>query len=43
MILNQPTSAGWMVLLQNRDAAAVESAYDELAAQLPEQPVLHVD
>ena len=43
MILNQPASAGWMVLLQNRAAEAVEPAYNELAEQLPEQPVLHVD
>jgi len=43
MILNQPASAGWMVLLQNRAAAAVESAYHELAEHLPFQPVLHVD
>lgn len=43
MILNQPASAGWMVLLQNRAAQAVEPAYRELAAQLPDQPVLHID
>src|SRR4029077_1390343 len=43
MILNQPASAGWMVLLQNRAAAAVEPAYNELAARLPEQPVLNID
>jgi transposase len=43
MILNQPASAGWMVLLQNRAAEAVELAYNELAEQLPEQPVLNVD
>lgn len=43
MILNQPASAGWMVLLQNRAAVAVQPAYDELARQLPEQPVLHID
>ena len=43
MILNQPASAGWMVLLQNRAAEAVEPAYNELAAQLPEQPVLNID
>jgi transposase len=43
MILNQPASAAWMVLLQNRAAAAVQPAYDELAEQLPSQPVLHVD
>jgi transposase len=43
MILNQPASAGWMVLLQNRAAQAVQSAYEELAAQLPEEPMLHID
>jgi transposase len=43
LILNQPASAGWMVLLQNRAAEAVAPAYYELAEQLPEQPVLHVD
>jgi len=43
MILNQPASAGWMVLLQNRAAAAVKPAYDELAEQLAEQRVLHID
>jgi transposase len=43
MILNQPASAAWMVLLQNRAAAAVQPAYDELVEQLPSQPVLHVD
>lgn len=43
MILNQPASAGWIVKLQNRAAAAVEPAYQELAEQLPEQRVLHGD
>jgi transposase len=43
LILNQPASAGWMVLLQNRAAEAVAPAYHELAEQLPEQPVMHVD
>jgi transposase len=43
MILHQPASAGWMVLLQNRAAEAVKPAYDELAEQLPEQPVLNID
>jgi len=43
MILNQPASAGWMVLLQNRAAAAVKPAYDELAEQLPAQAVLNID
>ena len=42
-ILNQPASAGWLVQLQNRCAAAVEPAYNDLAARLPAQPVLHVD
>lgn len=42
-ILNQPASAGWMVLLQNRAAAAIKPAYDELAEQLPEQPMLNID
>ena len=42
-ILNQPASAGWLVSLQNRVAEAVQPAYDELAAALPAQPVLHVD
>ena len=43
MILNQPASAGWMVLLQNRAAAAVKPAYDELAEQLATQAVRHID
>jgi transposase len=42
-ILNQPASAGWMVLLQNRCAEAVRPAYDELAAKLPEQAILNID
>jgi transposase len=43
MILHQPASAGWMVALQNRAAHAVQPAYDELAQQLPPQPVLLID
>jgi transposase len=43
MILNQPASAGWMVALQNRAAHAVQPAYDELARQLPTEPVLLID
>jgi transposase len=43
MLLNQPASAGWMVALQNRAAQAVQPAYDELAQQLPTQPVLLID
>lgn len=42
-ILNQPASAAWMVLLQNRCADAVKPAYDDLAARLPGQAVLHID
>jgi transposase len=43
LILHQPASAGWMVALQNRAAHAVQPAYDELAQQLPTQPVLLID
>lgn len=43
MILNQPASPGWMVLLQNRAAEAVEPAYQELAEQLATQTVLNID
>ncbi|HVI52810.1 MAG TPA: IS66 family transposase [Candidatus Sulfotelmatobacter sp.] len=43
LILNQPATAGWMVLLQGRASDAVLPAYHELAARLPAQPVLHVD
>jgi transposase len=42
-ILNQPASAAWMVLLQNRCADAVKPAYDDLAARLTGQLVLHID
>ena len=42
-ILNQPASASWMVLLQNRCAEAVKPAYDELAARLPQEAVLNID
>jgi transposase len=43
MILNQPASPGWLVLLQNRAAAAVQPAYDELVEQLPTQAALNCD
>ncbi len=43
LILNQPASAGWLVVLQNRAADAVRPAYDELARQLPHEPVLNMD
>lgn len=42
-ILNQPASAGWMVLLQNRCSEAVRPAYDDLARRLPDQAVLNID
>jgi transposase len=42
-ILNQPASAGWMVLLQNRCDEAVQPAYDELAAKLPAESILNID
>jgi len=43
MILNQPASAGWMVILQDRAAEAVAPAYQELAERLPRHRVLHGD
>jgi transposase len=43
MILNQPASPAWMVLLQNRAAEAVKPAYDELAAKLAEHESLCID
>lgn len=43
MILNQPASPAWMVLLQIRCAEAVRPGYDDLAARLPGQGVLNVD
>ncbi len=42
-ILNQPASAAWMVLLQNRCAEAVQPAYDELARRLPSESILNID
>lgn len=43
LFLRQPASCGWMVVLQQRAADAVQPAYDELARRLPEQAVLHGD
>jgi transposase len=43
MVLQQPASAGWLVTLQKRVAQAVQPAYDQLAQQLPRQPVLLID
>jgi transposase len=42
-VLNQPCSPGWVVKLQNEATAAIKPAYEELAAQLPAEPVLGID
>ena len=42
-VLNQPCSPGWVVKLQNQATAALTPAYEELAAQLPTEPVLGID
>lgn len=42
-ILNQPASAAWMVLLQNRCSEAAQPAYEQLARQLPTQAILNID
>jgi transposase len=42
-VLNQPCSPGWVVKLQNQATAALAPAYEELAAQLPTEPVLGID
>lgn len=42
-VLNQPCSPGWVVKLQNQATAALAPAYEELAAQLPSEPVLGID
>lgn len=42
-VLNQPCSPGWVVKLQNQVTAALTPAYEELAAQLPTEPVLGID
>lgn len=42
-ILNQPASPGWLVILQNHAADAVQPAYEELTAALPDQATLFVD
>jgi transposase len=42
-VLNQPCSTGWVVKLQNQATAALTPAYEELAAQLPTEPVLGID
>lgn len=42
-VLNQPCSPGWVVKLQNQATAGLRPAYEELAAQLPTEPVLGID
>ena len=42
-VLGQPCSTGWVVKLQNQATAALRPAYEELAAQLPEEPILGID
>jgi len=42
-VLNQPCSAGWVVKLQNQATIALTPAYEELAAELPTEPVLGID
>jgi transposase len=42
-VLNQPCSTGWVVKLQNQATAALTPACEELAAQLPSEPVLGID
>jgi transposase len=42
-VLNQPCSPGWVVKLQNQATAALTPAYEELARQLPAEPILGID
>src|SRR5438445_1409288 len=42
-ILGQPCSTGWVVKLQNQATDALRPAYNQLAAQLPYEPVLSLD
>ena len=42
-VLNQPCSPGWVVKLQQQATAALTPAYEELAQQLPTEPVLGID
>jgi transposase len=42
-VLEQPCSTGWVVKLQNQATDALRPAYDELASQLPNQPILAMD
>lgn len=42
-VLGQPCSAGWVVKLQNQATDALRPAYEELANQLPSEPILGID
>lgn len=42
-VLDQPCSAGWVVKLQNQATCALRPAYEELAARLPEEPIVGID
>jgi transposase len=42
-VLGQPCSTGWVVKLQTQATDALRPAYDQLAAQLPHEPVLSLD
>jgi transposase len=42
-VLRQPCSTGWVVKLQNQATDALRPAYEALAAQLPNEPVLALD
>jgi transposase len=42
-VLNQPCSLGWVVKLEHQATAALRPTYEELAAQLPVEPVLGID
>lgn len=42
-VLDQPCSPGWVVKLQAQATAALRPAYEELAGELPTEPVLGID
>ncbi len=42
-VLDQPCSPGWVVKLQDQATAALRPPYEELAGQLPTEPVLGID
>jgi transposase len=42
-VLNQPCSPGWVVKLQQQATAAITPPYEELAQQLPVEPILGID